>query len=229
MSQSHPILALLIGTAILAGCSSEPAPQDQPPSGAAVAPRTYPAVLKPGTPLVMDIKVGGDPAAPVISGETNLPDGARLNANVAQGDRYMADGADLAVDQGRFTSPPMMLQGDPLPPGKYQIEIGSPLADIQPDGVRQIVGAAYENLTGPGLVEGRYGRTIEITRPHVVPGARDRQAEGERDKKRLAEVRAFYQRSCEETQTRHGLPTRTPKAKAIIAKCVRDFEAGLPN
>lgn len=229
MSQSRPIFALLIGVAILASCSSEPAQQSQPANVASAAPRKYPVVFKADTPLVIDVAIEGEPAAPVIRGETNLPDGTRLNVNVAQGDRYMADGADLTVDAGRFETAPLKLNGDSLTPGKYQIEIGSPLADIQPDAVRQIVGPSYENLSGPGLTEGRFGRTIEVSRPHVVPGARDKRAEQSRDEKRRAQVHAFYQRSCAETQTRHGLPTLTPKAKAIIAKCVRDFEAGLSD
>ena len=229
MFNSRSILVVLGSALILEGCSSEPQDQDEPATIATMAPRKYPVVFKPDTPLVLDLKVSGDPASPVISGDTNLPDGTRLNVNVAQGDRYMADGADLTVDQGRFASPPMTLRGDPLTPGKYQVEIGSPLADIQPDGVRMLVGREYENLTGPGLAEGRIGRVVEVSQPHVVPGARDRRAEQSREEKRQAEIHAFYQRSCEETQTRHGLPTRTPKAKVAIAKCVRDFEAGLPN
>lgn len=220
--QSAALLAILSGPLVACSVSN----QDQyTEAKQQESPRKFSAVSGPDTPLAFEFEVRGDPTSPIIAGATNLPDGTHISANVLKGDRYLSDGGKAEVANGNFETPPLKLNNDPLLPGKYILEIMTPLEAVQPDQVRAAVGREYENLTGNQFSDGEFGRVITITRPYIVPGAPNRAAEAARDEKVHQEVREHLRRECANAEYSAGRPTRTPKAQRRIEACLEKSEA----
>jgi hypothetical protein len=89
---------------------------------------------------------GGD--KPVIVGRTNLPAGMELMVSLRRNESAYFAQAKAAVSTGQFQAGPFSQKGGPLNPGRYLIEVSSPLATLQPASVRNFIGQKGENLRG---------------------------------------------------------------------------------
>ena len=99
---------------------------------------------------------GGD--RPTVIGKTNLPNSMKLMVTITRaGNSYMAQG-EAVVSDGQFRVGPFSKKGSPLDPGTYQVEVSSPLAQLQPQSVRTIIGKNGESQDGP------------LTRPSALDG-----------------------------------------------------------
>lgn len=103
----------------------------------------------------------------VVQGETNLPNQTELMINIFNSDGYMAQDKVYVVDSS-FSSQPFSDHGKGLS-GTYELEITSPTANVQPQGVKAIIGENGKNLTGQ-LVEDDavWGKRIKYTENFVV-------------------------------------------------------------
>jgi hypothetical protein len=85
---------------------------------------------------------------PIFSGTTNLPDGFQALASFeASGRIYAQD--KIVVQFGNYSIGPLRLAGGPFHPGPYTISIDSPLTELQPASVRQLIGPGGACLAGP--------------------------------------------------------------------------------
>jgi len=98
--------------------------------------------------LSLEIERGADGQARIL-GKTNLPHGMALMLGLrGTASKYFAqDKVDVA--DGRIIFSWFSDGGKPLPSGTYEIEVSSPLPDLQPSAVRAVIGQTGENLLGP--------------------------------------------------------------------------------
>jgi hypothetical protein len=96
-----------------------------------------------------------------IDAESNLPDGAVMNASFYRVGGGYTGQDDGVLKGGKITFGPYSDKGTPLQ-GIYDMSITLPIATNQPDSVQACIGAAGELLTGP-LVS-----TEEITGDQVA-------------------------------------------------------------
>ena len=83
-----------------------------------------------------------------VLGETNLPHGMSLMLSLRHaGSSYFAQDK-VEVVKGRIASSWFTKKGQSLPPGTYQIEVSSPLPDLQPPEVKERIGKSGQNLVG---------------------------------------------------------------------------------
>jgi len=83
---------------------------------------------------------------PTLIGLTNLPNGTELIASL-NGVGFGADAKATVVD-GCFIGGPFSHDGQGLTPGVYHVDITVPMAMVQPDAVRAVIGERAENLRG---------------------------------------------------------------------------------
>lgn len=167
--------------------------------------------------LKVEFEINGAPARPTISGSTNLPDGTQVGAALTRiGGQYATMG-NGEVRGGRFNIVPDAPLGIGLPPGRYEVEINTPVANVQPDEVRAIVGPDYENFTGPLFSDGELGRMVSVKKFHVVPGEFDA---ADLQSRREAVSYDMARDNCIRARKEEGLATRTPKAAGEIDECV---------
>jgi hypothetical protein len=107
---------------------------------------------------------GGKPA---FYGTTNLPDGFEAIAALGDGRRILAQD-HIVVHAHHFTAGPFSQDGNPLPSATYRFSIESPLADLQPESVRKVIGEngslIHGPLSAPIILGGRVfeGRTVHF-------------------------------------------------------------------
>lgn len=129
--------------------------------------------------LTVEMSFSADSAnPPVISGSTNLPDGTQLTMLLtgqlpACAPRCGWEYDISTVQGGRFTARPK--GSTPLMPGSYTIDVATPMASIQPENVRRIIGENGEQLRGPYVVTLEGGKYVPVTFPRGP-----RSSEGER-------------------------------------------------
>jgi hypothetical protein len=90
---------------------------------------------------------GGD--KPTVVGKTNLPDSMELMVTLIRRDNSYIAQRKVVVSTGRFRAGPFSQKGAPLEPGGYQIEVSSPIASLQPQSVRAVIGEDGEKQDGP--------------------------------------------------------------------------------
>ncbi len=84
-----------------------------------------------------------------FSGKTNLPSGMELMIALGNPNISYAAQDKVKVSNGTFTTATFSNKGSALPPGTYSLSIQSPMASVQPQSVRDVIGARGGNLTGP--------------------------------------------------------------------------------
>ena len=85
---------------------------------------------------------------PMIIGFTNLPDGTELMIDLDRRKAKYSGGTKTTVNQGRFQTERFTGEGGDLPPGNYILSISTPLPELEPESVKQIIGKHGENLKG---------------------------------------------------------------------------------
>lgn len=108
--------------------------------------------VQPGKGINIDISLdferGADGRVRLL-GKSNLPHGMALMLDLRNAEtKYFAQDKVEVVD-GRIVSSWFSDRGKSLRSGAYNIEVSSPLPDLQPQGVRTIIGQTGENLLGP--------------------------------------------------------------------------------
>lgn len=110
---------------------------------------------------------GGKPA---FYGTTNLPDGFEAIAAFGDSRRFPGAAAQdhIVVHAHHFTAGPFSDGDNPFPSGTYSFSIESPLADLQPESVREVIGEncslIHGPLSAPIILGGRVfeGRTVHF-------------------------------------------------------------------
>jgi hypothetical protein len=110
------------------------------------------------------------PSRPTIVGTTNLPDGTELMITVRRIEvTYLAQ-STVIVSGSHFRSEQFDQSGHDLPSGTYTVEITMPIAEVQPDRVKAVIGRDGENLAGPlvksaafGLIVIEYTTTFDVS------------------------------------------------------------------
>jgi len=142
---------------------------------------------------------GGD--KPVVVGKTNLPNGTKLMVTLSRRESsYMAQ-ANAVVSDGQFRAGPFSQKGVPLNPGAYQIAVSSPLAALQPQSVRAVIGQDGSMLEGPLSKRSEFGGSVVEYRATATIGTasastqRDQAARDEAKKDR----HDWWLQSCKDT------------------------------
>jgi hypothetical protein len=81
-------------------------------------------------------------------GKTNLPDGTKLMFQLDNKDLNYIGQCTATVEKGIFKSEHFSNGGNPLKPGEYKLEVLTPIAAVQPNSIREIVGPNGENYKG---------------------------------------------------------------------------------
>jgi hypothetical protein len=222
MSRRIVLIAAASIVAALAGCGRQP-------SRGAEDTRTAKSAM-PNVPdnfdsqgrhiLLLTLSPGGDARKPSFSGLANLPDGTALQISLfSKATGHLNGQDDITIKDGRFTSQSFSRKGEPLLPGSYRVELTSPMSDIQPDSVKQVVGKEYENYVGKDLSDGGIARTIDRTMTIRVPGTLTASVLADARKQDDVDLRQSMMESCAYIEKVDGRPTRTDAAEAKIAAC----------
>jgi len=107
---------------------------------------------------------------PVVSGETNLPDGSAIMVAVARQEMPFSAQAKAVVAGGRFKTEPFSDNGKDLRPGRYDVTITMSMAGEQPATVQSVVGKHGEKLTGKLVKLGPFGVYLEQDLGFTVAG-----------------------------------------------------------
>jgi hypothetical protein len=143
--------------------------------------------------ITISIQGGNKPA---IIGRTNLPAGMELMVSLRRNESAYFAQAKAAVANGQFQAGPFSQKGVPLNPGRYLIEVSSPLATLQPVSVRTIIGQKGENLRGFATRVAFGEKVVAFSQDIAVGGAdapvKDAKARAQDEKDR----HAWWLESC---------------------------------
>jgi hypothetical protein len=167
------LIAVAIGLVVVA-CSKTDAPPMTNPSAITSAPESghalsSTAVTFDGTVKLLARLEGS--AKPEVVGVTNLPDGTLLMITLSRKESAYAAQAKASVSGGAFRAGPFSRQGSDLSPGKYVIDIGSPLTALQPASVQLAFGPSGSKLRGPLTEQSPFGGSvIKYSTQDVIAG-----------------------------------------------------------
>lgn len=120
--------------------------------------------LDKGVVLTFRIETNGT-RRPTIVGETNLPDGTDLMISIDSGTtRYNASSKAL-VQGGHFQSETFSKDSSGLEAGQYTAEVLMPVALVQSQSVRAVIGEKGEYLKGSLVEQGNLGITVSSKQP----------------------------------------------------------------
>jgi hypothetical protein len=156
------LLAVVAGLLIVACGQSDVAPQasrlaSAPATDAADPQKPSQAPFDGTVTLSARLEGGG---APAVVGVTNLPDGTLLMVTLSRKQSAYLAQDKTTVSGGSFRAGPFSQEGSDLRPGKYTIEIGSPLTALQPTSVQAAFGGNGANLKGPFTGPSPIGGTV---------------------------------------------------------------------
>jgi hypothetical protein len=159
-----------------------------------------------------------------VEGRTNLPDGTQLMLRLQRGPVFGGD--KEFVQNGRFQEDIYPKDGKPIPSGSYDVEVSTPLGDIQPANIKEQLGSDYEALTGPFLVKDEVsgGRIIDYTTKAHIGGAVDPRADEEARKAAYREHEAYSEKACrsnpDAVEHLTGTPMTAEQRANSIRKCL---------
>jgi hypothetical protein len=98
----------------------------------------------------MDVGVEPQGGKVFISGQTNLPKGAKLLVTLSQPETdYRAQDKAIVGDGGTFSAGPFSSHGSPLQSGTYDLDISLGLPRLQSKDVQAVIGAKGQFIAGP--------------------------------------------------------------------------------
>jgi len=107
-----------------------------------------------------------------VEGTTNLPSGMSLMITIGgKINQYQAQD-QIIVKNGKFSSEwfsDYRQPGNKLLPGTYSIRITSPLAELQPKEVQNVIGNRGERMGGSFVRLGEYGNRVDFSEDFVIP------------------------------------------------------------
>lgn len=238
-------LSMLV--ALTAQCAQRPAANLSSNSSNRETPAPSPSAATGLPPLsdgvVLTAAVQEDPGRrPVVTGETNLPDGTEGFASIESKTTKKGGSDKFTVQGGRFRAGPFSDGGQGLAPGSYTLDVTIAIAQVQPPQVRAIIGQNGENLRGPLVERDGIGTSVQLSqdfrldeRGKVTAGA-DIAAVEQSAQAALKEARAVLQalqkleRQGREMESLRGddvdklrrcgelMRARQPEAKALGAR-----------
>jgi hypothetical protein len=135
-----------------------------PQPASTASPQVQIQPLDKGVVLTFRIETNGT-RRPTIVGETNLPDGTDLMISIDSGTtRYNASSKAL-VQGGHFQSETFSKDSSDLEAGQYTAEVLMPVALVQSQSVRAVIGDKGENLKGSLVEQGNLGVTVSRKQP----------------------------------------------------------------
>ena len=102
--------------------------------------------------VYMNVSTNVDSKGVYFDIDTNLPDETKLMLTLSDGNQYRGQ-ANVAIKSGKCKSDSFTNKGNKLR-GEYTLEISMPIATVQPDSVRKLIGNKGENLSGDLVVSG---------------------------------------------------------------------------
>lgn len=134
--------------------------------------------------VTIDVNVTELPGRRIrLNGTTNLPTSTNLMLSVEermQGGFRGQSKCSVASD-GSFDSEAFGPHGG-LKDGLYVAEVMMPIARVQPDNVKKVIGENGENLSGPLVENGSFGVTLSAKKEFTIGGAQAAQAQQQRAK-----------------------------------------------
>lgn len=99
--------------------------------------------------VTLDFKIENiDDGKPVISGQSNLPDGTELGIWIqGKSQKYNAQ-TNVQVENNKFESETFSNNYSKLIKGVYEVSVSMPIASTQPQKVQAVIGKNGENLEG---------------------------------------------------------------------------------
>jgi hypothetical protein len=163
-----------------------------------------------------------------IEGRTNLPDETALMLSAQRGP--VLAGTKVAVYDGRFYPDLYPRKGEPIPNGAYDVEVSTPLADLQPDAVKSVLGRDYSAVAGPLVVTSQFGgRIIDYNAKANIGGTADPAADKAARQRAYKEFEANSRRGCEElprnVESVTGQAMTAAERAASIQRCLQ----GIPK
>lgn len=161
-----------------------------------------------------------------IEGKTNLPSGTELMLSIQRGP--VVGGTKVAVQSGRFSADVYPRQGQPIPSGNYEVEVSTPLVDLQPAPVKAALGPNYGAVTGPLVVDGLFGgKIIEYATKVQIGGRGDPAADKAARQTAYREHEAYARRSCEahpaEVERMSGTSMSRSERTKSIQRCLGEM------
>lgn len=130
--------------------ASSPAPAKMKPQ-----PAPLPAVPALSERVVLDVNVVGREERKVsVEGITNLPDDTELMVTISNSLGYRGQESASVLGR-RFRAGPFSAHGQPLPEGRYTVDVTMPIPRVQPAAVRSVIGEHGEKLSGKLVHRGR--------------------------------------------------------------------------
>ncbi|MDR0271303.1 hypothetical protein [Paenibacillus sp.] len=105
-----------------------------------------------------------------FDGATNLPNGTELMITVSNESGFQAQ-SSITVSSNGFKTEKFSDNGQALESDVYNVAVTMPIASVQPDAVKEIIGENSENLKGDLVNEGDFGRTVSYSKSIKVEGA----------------------------------------------------------
>ncbi|EPY03904.1 hypothetical protein PAALTS15_27394 [Paenibacillus alvei TS-15] len=105
-----------------------------------------------------------------LTGITNLPDGTGLMITVSNENGFRAQSSAVVISN-EFMTEEFSNNGQALESGAYNVDVTMPIASVQPDAVKKIIGENSENLKGDLVKEGDLGKTVNYSKSIIVEGA----------------------------------------------------------
>jgi hypothetical protein len=185
------------------------------------------SALEPAIKVVVET-----PPRPVVTGQTNLPDGTELMISISRKQSsYLAED-QVNVMGGNFRSQKFSEKGSDLNPGKYSVEVLMPFPGVQSEDVRFIIGEHGEKLTGPLVKHKQLGSLVEYVSTFQVGGPSNAKADSAARSQERKDKEKWVRDSCNwifdttETLRREGKLTGkelTPdERQAKFDNCVQE-------
>jgi len=105
-----------------------------------------------------------------LTGTTNLPDGTGLMITVSNENGFRAQSSAVVISN-EFMTEEFSYNGQALESGAYNVDVTMPIASVQPDAVKKIIGENSENLKGDLVKEGDLGKTVNYSKSIIVEEA----------------------------------------------------------
>lgn len=157
------ISIVLVSTLLLAGCGGQeeeqPVEQSETASEEPVSQERIDDVEEAIEPLEVAISTTAmlrPDRRLMIEGETNLPDGARIQVIVERELSSVRWQSRTSVLSGQFSTGPFG-SGSGLPDGGYIVRVQLSEASVQPNAVQERIGSQGEHLTGELVTQSRHG------------------------------------------------------------------------
>lgn len=162
------------------------------------------AIMTTLSASAIDIKItakSDGTSRPMITGTTNLPDGAILNVSVERKQTGYGGGTKATVSNGTFSAGPFgdSSNGGPLRAGSYSLSVTLIYAGMQPENVQAVMGERGSKLKGK-LVERSEiaGKTASYNTKFSVDGkSTPQQDEKMKQRRHDQELQNFCQQGCQ--------------------------------